>query len=378
MWQIVRQDLRSNIEVQENYKNSIDPMKIQKDWRDRYPKLGLKGKYIGDQYMLCEDLPPKAYLRKGATYRLLGTKKESDLQHPHRDSLGNIIALDLDPYSQLASRLCRHVDSKCTFPGIVTIDEHLSCTSVECSMDMVLFVQVAGIYYEYLKPPCVNFPFFTLGEIAKKRLGDGSLSNAGCVDSSLPSVAPYFINHFIFEGNTCKVNAIVNSDGRVSVLRAENSVPFDALTYFRVKWQNGDFPSVENNRCGANLCVQSGDFCVCGVSIDRKKVFDSIPTSKDSTLSLLHIGAVSIDMMDYAGSTTKGLIKAHFKNGLDIFDEETAFELHDEYGRSLFLKNQMINVNFVRSDGSISREFQFRNPPVFHNPIVELRYVYLQ
>ena len=377
VWYTVRQDLRSNIEEQENYKNSIDPMKIRKEWRDKYPKLGLEGKYIGDQYMLCEDLPPKAHLRKGATYRLLGTKNESDLQHPHRDSLGNILALDLDPFSQLASSLCTNVDSKCTFPGIVTINKQLSCTGVECAIDMVHLVRVAGIYYEYLKPPCVNFPFFTQGEIVQKRLGDGSLEDAGCVDSSIPSAAPYFINHHIFQGKACKVNAIVNSDGRVSVLRAETSVPFDALTYFRVMWLNNEFPSVEENRCGANLCVQNGDFCVCEVYVDRKR--DGLPTNKDTILSLLHIGAVSTDLMDYsAGSTTKGQIKAHFKNSLDIFDEETAFELHDEYGRQLFLKKFMINVNFLWSNGSSSQEFQFRNPPIFYNPIVELRCVCLQ
>ena len=50
----------------------IDPMKLDQATRDKFPKTNLLGGYIGDHVPLCEDLPEKHHLRKGATYRALG------------------------------------------------------------------------------------------------------------------------------------------------------------------------------------------------------------------------------------------------------------------------------------------------------------------
>jgi hypothetical protein len=52
--------------------NRIDPMQIDENWRDRFPKMGLNRQYIGDGLPLCTDLVDKHFLAKGATYRLLG------------------------------------------------------------------------------------------------------------------------------------------------------------------------------------------------------------------------------------------------------------------------------------------------------------------
>jgi len=57
--------------------NSLDPMRINPDWRDKFPKTNLIGGYIGDRAPLCVDLPPRAFLKKGATYRFLGGSKVS-------------------------------------------------------------------------------------------------------------------------------------------------------------------------------------------------------------------------------------------------------------------------------------------------------------
>jgi hypothetical protein len=43
------------------------------------PSLNLSG-YIGDTYPLCKDLPPKAFLSKGAVYRFIGGAKVSNMQ----------------------------------------------------------------------------------------------------------------------------------------------------------------------------------------------------------------------------------------------------------------------------------------------------------
>ena len=56
-------------------------MRIQVEWRDCYPKMGLDGQYVGDKYMICADIPSQMFLRKGAKYRLLGNERESQLQH---------------------------------------------------------------------------------------------------------------------------------------------------------------------------------------------------------------------------------------------------------------------------------------------------------
>ena len=57
--------------------NAIDPMRIVPEWRDTFPKTNLRGGYIGDTYPLCQGLPPKAFLSKGATYRFIGGAKVS-------------------------------------------------------------------------------------------------------------------------------------------------------------------------------------------------------------------------------------------------------------------------------------------------------------
>ena len=53
----------------------IDPMKIVGDDRDSNPKTVPTGNgYLGDQQPLCTDLPARAFLHKGASYRFLGKR----------------------------------------------------------------------------------------------------------------------------------------------------------------------------------------------------------------------------------------------------------------------------------------------------------------
>ena len=60
---------RGNIEA--IGRNFIDPLRL-KHYRDVFPKANLYGGYLGDGYPLCYKAPPRSFLRKGATYRLLG------------------------------------------------------------------------------------------------------------------------------------------------------------------------------------------------------------------------------------------------------------------------------------------------------------------
>merc|ERR1711920_30938 len=74
-----RNNPRGNIESQDR-ENNIDPMKIETKKRDRFPKMGLNGQYIGDKYPLCSDSPNHKFLKKGAKYVLLGFSSNSEHQ----------------------------------------------------------------------------------------------------------------------------------------------------------------------------------------------------------------------------------------------------------------------------------------------------------
>jgi hypothetical protein len=60
---------RGNIEA--IGRNFIDPLRL-KQYRDFFPKGNLYGGFLGDGYPLCNEAPSRAFLRKGAIYRLLG------------------------------------------------------------------------------------------------------------------------------------------------------------------------------------------------------------------------------------------------------------------------------------------------------------------
>ena len=344
-------------------------MKIQIEWRDRYPKLGLDNKYVGDQTMLCIDLPPKAFLQKGTKYRLLGKKKLSELQSPVRDNNGDIVTYELQPQSSLALKLCNAVDGSCSYPSIVELDESIECFQGECDYDILQLVSINHVLYEYMRPPCVNFVFFNSGKFVSKRLENGSLSNRGCFVSEGQNV----FGHLIYSQQSCSVVAIVNPDGMISVIEESNAASYDSITYFHVNWIDEEYPTVDDNDCRNHLCETIGDRCRCRVSVEQSAKFSVQPSVAD-VISSLTVGAVPTDLVTYVStiSTAEGL-KIHFKNSPNVYDQDTAFEVVDEFGRTLMLKNQVSVVRFVWSDDFISTSFGFRNPPVFYNPVPELR-----
>jgi len=76
-----------------------DPMRIIPANHDSFPKQGLDGFHIGDEYPLCRDLPSRAFLRRGAKYRLLGTS-------PNPVMLTNPSLFDLEVSSPLYKTIC--------------------------------------------------------------------------------------------------------------------------------------------------------------------------------------------------------------------------------------------------------------------------------
>ena len=175
----------------------VDPMFINREYRDIYPKSDLLGGYIGDGYPLCADLPGKDHLRKGATYRLQGRNSNPSLQLDwfRWASTNPVPRLEITPASPLYSKLCALEGGVCTFPGKVVLDENLIYDAVaqagsEYNVDTIrtLRIDYEGnvIYYEYLRPPCVDQAF--LGTGAKKTIRgnvDTSGDQAYAVESSV-------------------------------------------------------------------------------------------------------------------------------------------------------------------------------------------------
>ena len=76
---------RGNTENSQFSANRIDQMKLIANYRDRFPKMNLHDGYIGDGYPQCGDLPEKAFLRKGAKFRVLGASPRPEMQYERSD-----------------------------------------------------------------------------------------------------------------------------------------------------------------------------------------------------------------------------------------------------------------------------------------------------
>lgn len=176
----VEAPFRGNVEDRSSLVRTslLDPMRIQDiRSRDLFPKRGLDGKYIGDRYPLCEDLPEKAFLRKGAKYKLLGGDATPKWQQ-HNDDIDwndpktKHVVLDPDSSNLYAALDCQESGLSCEYSPVIVLDDNLACVGIECDIDTVRVVQVgAGIFYEYIQVPCVKMTFY---EDAKKlRAGSG-------------------------------------------------------------------------------------------------------------------------------------------------------------------------------------------------------------
>ena len=148
------------------------------DWHDVFPKTDLLGGYIGDRnYPLCTDLPKRHALRKGATYRLLGSSNTPELLFEPTASGDNnwgdkpfLERLELSTVSPLYKVLCGDVNGQCTYPGKVVLQQNLDYSDanlrngLEYTSESLRTIRVrsgrSAIYYEYVRQPCVELSFF--------------------------------------------------------------------------------------------------------------------------------------------------------------------------------------------------------------------------
>ncbi len=321
------QQQRGNTEERKLDVNSIDPMSIYIPWRDQLPKMGLD-KYIGDLYPSCSDLPRNSFLQKNSKYRLLGKSTISDIQNISPSDIHT-----LDTSSLLLRKLCQpNVNGVCSYPGVIYLDEDISCTGIECNLSFPKALHVGNnVHYEYIKPPCINFPFTANNNLV----------------------------------------IVIDSNGKVAIERDNASTDnYHSLTYFRVEWRNGRFPNVDN-RCGYRSCQEVDGRCRCRTTVEEDRVFSSVP-SRNDILSQLSIGALPPKLYEYDAEESYESFKLYSPNKAHMFRKSSVFEVKDDFGRMLHLKNLKSTVTILKWGEKKASSFQFRNTPLFYTDTPEV------
>ena len=405
----------------EGWDNRLDPMRIIPDWRDRFPKSDTTYGYIGDSYPLCSDFPSKSFLRRGATYRFLGSSSLPELMSDPADfsTQETVTRIVLNQTSSLQTLLCNKDETgNCIFQNSVTLSHNYNCTGIECEVDTLRVVQVtANAYYEYVPPPCVNFIFYddpvkisprystdkvmcadprlpvaseaccSIGSnyAIRNSLYSGERLSHATAESRCTEISKEICNFFRVDGHyhlisgyfwtadSCLLQVKVKRDGMVAIVHQPSSfleqvqhVNGDNNNYFRVYWgRGGDYPTVDND-CG-NVCqVLSEGSCLCNTRVIENAVFDSNPSSKSEVMEKLSIGAVDPSIFDtgtYSSIVDPDTdITIHLKD--NQFTSDTIFEFEDIKGRTFFMKNSMSSVHLKAITGGYTGQ-SFRNAPQF-------------
>ncbi len=412
------QPYRGNIEGD----NRVDPMRINAQWRDRFPKTDTTGGYIGDDYPLCNDFPSKSFLRKGAKYRLLGGSNLPELMDDPVEFAGRseTVKLHLDETSPLRSLLCNENNvGQCDYRIHVTLQTNFDCTGIECDVDTVRVVEVEpGIFYEFVPPPCVTFSFYSNPvKISPRLKTDASM----CADPTLPVASEaccifnnsaaqrnskysgermmfmtadnrcndismrlcgsiggiegeeFLSNGYFWTTDSCLLQVKVKRDGSLTIVHKPKNfavlvehVSVINENYFDVLWEgDGDYPTVDNN-CDEICEVLSGGECLCGTGVLENTVFNGIPSSKAEVIEKLHVGALNPSTFDSDTYTSvvgnNGDFIAHLKE--NEFSAETIFEYEDDKGRTFYMKNIHSSVHLRDLSGHYVRK-SFRNAPQF-------------
>jgi len=255
-----RQEQRSNIELGSNWEpNRIDPMRINSWWRDVYPKMDLNDGFIGDAYPLCSDLPDKQFLKQGAKYILLGSSSLPELQTGEPDwwaTEQNIVRMALDPTaSELYNVLCNADEyGTCHFRPVVVLDSNLNCNGEECNLDNLRAFQVSQdpmVYYEYIRPACVELSFYNGGKKISKTWPYESMCANPSVEEVMDACCPPYDVYWGGAQNLCeftgeRVKYATGASRCTAVHGAQAGVcDWDWL------WNNG-----ENNDPNCNLWLE--------------------------------------------------------------------------------------------------------------------------
>jgi uncharacterized protein (DUF1800 family)/uncharacterized protein (DUF1501 family) len=406
---------RANVESVET-ENRYDPMRIEAERRDRFPKTDLSNGYVGDYYPMCTDLPKLSFLRIGAKYRLLGSSHVPDLKKQTWKIVKGTQLLALDSLSNLYGKLCSPSQlGTCSYPSVVVLDVNLPCNGFECRLDTIHVVQVGSAFYEYVRIPCVEQSFISNGikvigatrssaavcanpglsvaseaccplattsllqqnatssclisgeqmthmtagsrcASVKRRLCD---YNVMVASSKCPFVGSYWTNE------TCAVKVKISSNGEAAVVHdfaiTSTFLTKDTPNYFKVYWEGDQYPSVDN-LCGGGQCEVYEDTCICNVAVANEPVFVNLPRNASEILQTLRIGhpvPAMLEINKYTSTTTNDF--KTYTTSKTCCGADTFFEVLDGNGQKKFLRNLKSTVTIAGTT------FNFRNPPQFNS-----------
>jgi cullin-associated NEDD8-dissociated protein 1 len=175
-----RQASRTNLGVHEaKPQNNLDPMQIKAVWHDRLPKAKLDDGYLGDGYPLCDELPSKGYLRKGARFEFTG---DVSAEGPTLDAEDPLVVGSRPRFAPTPSSspslyyyLCSpQANGTCSFPLQVSLPRNVPCRGQECNAGRVISVKIVDPitnetnYYTYVPPACTRLTFFNNGLLLKR------------------------------------------------------------------------------------------------------------------------------------------------------------------------------------------------------------------
>ena len=196
---------------------------------------------------LCSDLPSKNFLKKGASYQLLGSSGKPEM---HKDpelwtSRPDFYRLELESSSPLYAKLCgADGNGECTFPAKVVLDDNLvyddlAKAGAEYAVDTIRTVLMkvgsTSIWYEYVRQPCVEHSFY----------GDAKRVSQGETKSGYVEKEPSMCANPLLEAAT----PICSSAGWETSKR-------DGLIYCRYQGERMTYDSAEA-LCQANGLEQS-------------------------------------------------------------------------------------------------------------------------
>ncbi|KAI2490759.1 Protein of unknown function (DUF1501) [Fragilaria crotonensis] len=360
----VARSLRGNIENLYDT-NNVDPMRINLEYRDVFPKMGLDRKYIGDGVPLCSDLPARHFLRRGATYRLLGRSPSPSLQSDPEEWLTDKLAkrLKLQPngVSSLFYKLCGTLSaSTCTNKPLIVLDANLGCSRTECSVDTVRVVEYWGERTTYA----------TAGKRSVNQLCN-RWPRPECDPQTDPTVGTACASNEHFWTTTrCTLRAKISPAGTVGIVHSPYDIEPEAIsghvqnntqTFFRVDWSSDTAPDFITSNCdsisGCDYAIDG--VCVCDITVSESQVFfNGGEPTRTQVLTSLPIGAFDpkLNYTTWKSKTINGVI-IYTTNG--NLASSSVFEVTDGNGIRQFRKNVKSTVKIVGS------AFSFRNPVHF-------------
>mmetsp|Transcript_598 Transcript_598/g.1174 ORF Transcript_598/g.1174 Transcript_598/m.1174 type:complete len:1161 (+) Transcript_598:1495-4977(+) len=264
---------------------TLDPMTINIDTRDWFPKNDLANGFIGDKVARCADLPANHPLRQGATYQLLGAVGTPELQEdPEWWAINpDFLHLEIESTSPLYAKLCEvDTNGDCTLPAKVRLDTTLvyddtAKTGAEYAVDTIRTVQMkvgsVAIWYEYIRQPCVEHSFYrdakrvTKGQIKNQFIQESNM----CANPVLEAATPMCSNagweteeedgliYCRYQGER------MTYDSAVVICEAngmEQSYPWTVKQWKAGPCQSGistrDFRSCANSSCDVKVKVEFG------------------------------------------------------------------------------------------------------------------------